>query len=84
MLGPKLLRGMSSQTTIPATEDQLAAAKASLDGWMCVLRSMRTILKFYMLIVNSFFSGSEVSDCSTSTSTGWIIASARNSLALNI
>lgn len=43
MLGPKLLRGMSSQTTIPATEDQLAAAKASLDGWMCVLRSMRTI-----------------------------------------
>ena len=55
MLGPKLLRGMSSQTTIPATEDQLAAAKASLDGWMCVLRSMRTILKFYMVIVNSFF-----------------------------
>ncbi len=36
MLGPKLLRGLSSQTTIPATEDELVAAKASHVKGGCV------------------------------------------------
>ncbi len=36
MLGPKLLRGLSSQSTIPATEEQLAAAKASRVMGGCV------------------------------------------------
>ena len=94
MLGPKLLRGLSSQSTIPATEEQLAAAKASRVMGGCVYLDVPcttiqcthvdlSTLKFTIYIY-IYTSGSAVSECSTSTSTGWLITPARSSLALKL